>query len=130
MKKNVNQASAIDSDYARGYLAAKGVQYDGPSPVEYLSGYLFQRNDAARNAKCDPRKGWVRGPGGKCVRKSKKDLMVAGALAGVGSGLLAASAIGGQVLARQMSNERRAKKEQMNQPQSLTQRQLPKSISV
>lgn len=65
-------ATRVDAEYALGYLAGKGVEYHGDNPVGYLHGYLQFREDAAR-PKCDPEKGWVRGPGGKCVRKKKGD---------------------------------------------------------
>ena len=84
------KATRVDSDYARGYLAAKGVRYDGPDPVEFLNGYLLQRNDAA-GAKCDPKKGWVRGPGGKCVRaKDKEGSARRGMASAMGAATLAA----------------------------------------
>lgn len=83
-----------ESDYALGYLAARGIRYDGADPVGYLAGYLQFRQDADK-AKCDPEKGWEKGPGGKCVRikgGKKKGGGMAGKLA---AGALGAAAVGG-----------------------------------
>jgi hypothetical protein len=95
-----------EADYALGYLAAKGIRCDGADPVGYLAGYLQFREDAGK-AKCDPKSGWVRGPGGKCVR-AKKGGSRKGAL--VAGGVLGAAALGGG-LALAMGGKKKGKPE-------------------